>query len=50
MIYLEVEDCVDHFKKREMRYSIFEGRANGDDAGYEDVPEIEQEDELEEDA
>ncbi len=41
----EPEDCVDHFKRREIRNSVFDNRANGDDAGFEDYTD---EDELNE--
>jgi len=50
MTYSEPEDCVDHFKKREIRNSVFDDRANGDDEGFVDYTDEDAfEDELEDD-
>ncbi len=47
-IFSEPEDCVDHFKRREIRNSVFDNRANGDDAGFEDYTDEDELNELDE--
>ena len=40
---------MDHFKRREIRNSVFDNRANGDDAGFEDYTDEDELNELDED-
>ena len=39
----EIEDCCDYFKRHEVGEDVYRNKANGDDAGYENVEEIEGE-------